>query len=137
MSIRSTTPSSTGRVAARKAPYEVIAAHYRERIERGALKSGERLPTVAQIAQTWRVASKTADRAIQRLLAEGLLTADGRAGPVVAAPDRQEAMTVVLDGLIPGAVDAVELTEIDPGVAEQLGVRPGSSVLILHFSVPT
>jgi DNA-binding GntR family transcriptional regulator len=132
-----TTPLSTGRVAARKAPYEVIATHFRERIERGGLKSGERLPTVSEIAQTWRVASRTAERAVQRLLAEGLLRADGPTGLVVAAPDRQESMTVVLDGLTPGAVDAVELTEIDPGVAEQLGVRPGSSVLILHFAVPT
>jgi len=131
-----TIPSASGRVAARKAPYEVIATHFRERIERGGLKSGERIPTSAEIAQTWRVAGKTADRAIARLLAEGLLTAGGPGGPVVAAPDRTESMTVVLDGLTPGVVDAVELTEIDPVVAEQLGVRPGSSVLILHFSVP-
>ena len=129
------TPSSTGRVAARKAPYEVIATHFRERIERGGLKSGERIPSAAEIAQTWRVAGRTADRAIQRLLAEGLLTPGGPAGPVVAASNRRDSMTVVLDGLTPGAVDAVELTEIDPGTAEQLGVRPGSSLLILHFTV--
>jgi DNA-binding GntR family transcriptional regulator len=128
-------PSSTGRVAARKAPYEVIAMHFRERIERGGLKSGERLPTVAEIAATWRVAGRTADRAIQRLLAEGLLTAGGSGGPVVAAASgRRDSMTVVLDGLSPGAVDAVELTEIEPAVAEQLGVRPGSTLLILHFT---
>lgn len=129
-----TTPSSNGRVAARKAPFEVIATHFRERIERGGLKSGERIPSATEIAQTWRVAGRTADRAIQRLLAEGLLTEGGPAGPVVAAPGRRESMTVVLDGLSPGVVDAVELTEIEPGVAEQLGVRPGSSLLILHFT---
>jgi DNA-binding GntR family transcriptional regulator len=129
------TPSSAGRVAARKPPYEVIANHFRERIERGVLASGERIPSVAQIAQTWRVAGRTADRAIQRLLAEGLLTAGGPDGPVVAVPERRDSMTVVLDGLSRGAVDAVELSELDPGLAEQLGVRPGSSVLILHFNV--
>ena len=130
-----TTPSSSGRVAARKAPFEVIATHYRERIERGVLKSGERIPTAREIAQTWRVAGRTADRAIERLLSEGLLIAGGPAGPVVAGPNRTESMTVVLDGLNPGVVDAVELTEIDADVAERLGVRPGSSLLILHFSV--
>jgi DNA-binding GntR family transcriptional regulator len=129
------TPSSTGRVAARKAPYEVIATHFRERIERGGLKSGERIPSASEIAATWRVAGRTAERAIQRLLAEGLLIAGGPAGLVVAAPARRDATTVVLDGLSPGAVDAVELTEIDPAVAERLGVRPGSSMLILHFTV--
>ena len=130
-----TTPSSNGRVAARKAPFEVIATHFRERIERGGLKSGERIPSVTEIAQTWRVAGRTADRAIQRLLAEGLLTEGGPGGLVVATPDRRDSMAVVLDGLSPGVVDAVELTQIDPGVAEQLGVRPGSSMLILHFTV--
>lgn len=129
------TPSSNGRVAARKAPYEVIATHFRERIERGGLKAGERLPSITQIAQTWRVSGRTADRAIQRLLAEGLLSPGGPAGPVVAVPDRRDSMAVVLDGLSPGVVDAVELTQIEPGVAEQLGVRPGSSMLILHFTV--
>jgi DNA-binding GntR family transcriptional regulator len=132
-----TTPSSNGRVAARKAPSEVIASHYRERIERGALKPGEHIPSSREIAQTWRVAGRTVDRAIQRLLAEGLLSAGGEAGlgPVVASPGKQESMTVVLDGRRPGTVDAVELTEIDPEVAERLGVRPGSSMLILHFTV--
>jgi DNA-binding GntR family transcriptional regulator len=130
-----TTSGSNGRVAARRAPYEVIALHYRERIERGVLKSGDRIPSAREIAQTWRVAVRTADRAIDSLLTEGLLTSAGQGGPVVAAPHRQESMTVVLDGLSPGAVDAVELTEIDPGVAEKLGVRPGSSMLILHFTV--
>jgi DNA-binding GntR family transcriptional regulator len=124
-------------VAARKAPFEVIATHYRERIERGVLKSGERIPTAREIAQTWRVAGRTADRAIERLLSEGLLIAGGPGGPVVAGPNRTESMTVVLDGLNPGVVDAVELTEIDADVAERLGVRPGSSLLILHFSVAT
>jgi len=124
-------------VAARKAPFEVIATHYRERIERGVLKSGERIPTAREIAQTWRVAGRTADRAIERLLSEGLLIAGGPTGPVVAGPNRTESMTVVLDGLNPGVVDAVELTEIDADVAERLGVRPGSSLLILHFSVAT
>jgi DNA-binding GntR family transcriptional regulator len=131
------TPSSNGRVAARKAPFEVIATHFRERIERGGLKSGERIPSVTEIAQTWRVAGKTADRAIQRLVAEGLLTSGGPAGPVVASADRLESMTVVLDGLAPGVVDAVELTQIDSQTAEQLGVRAGSSLLILHFTVAT
>jgi DNA-binding GntR family transcriptional regulator len=121
-------------VAARKAPFEVIATHFRERIERGGLRPGERIPSATEIAQTWRVAGRTADRAIQRLLAEGLLTTGGPAGPVVAAPQRRDSMTVVLDGLSPGVVDAVELTQIEPGVAEQLGVRPGSSLLILHFT---
>ena len=122
-------------MAARKPPYEVIATHFRERIQRGVLKPGERIPSAGQIAQTWRVATRTADRAIQQLLEEGLLTGGGPGGPVVATANRREAVTVVLDGLPAGMVDSMELTDIDPAVAERLGVRSGSSVLILHFTV--
>jgi DNA-binding GntR family transcriptional regulator len=128
------TPSSAGRVAARKPPYEVIATHFRDRIQRGVLKPGDRIPSTAQIAQTWRVAGRTAERAIERLLEERLLTR-GTSGPTVSSTNQRDAMTVVLDGLAPALVDSVELTQIDPIVAEQLGVRPGSTVLILHFTV--
>jgi DNA-binding GntR family transcriptional regulator len=128
------TPSSVGRVAARKPPYEVIATHFRDRIQRGVLKPGDRIPSTTQIAQTWRVAARTAERAIARLLEERLLT-QGSSGPMVASTHQRDAMTVVLDGLPPAMVDSVEVSQVDPAVAEQLGVRPGSTVLILHFTV--
>ncbi|HLR97326.1 MAG TPA: GntR family transcriptional regulator [Jiangellaceae bacterium] len=55
------------------APYLQIADHYRELIATGVLRSGDRLPTVIQMATTWRVSPGTAHKAVRRLRGEGLV----------------------------------------------------------------
>src|SRR5690625_7797363 len=52
------------------APYLQIADHYRELIATGVLRSGDRLPTVIQMATTWRVSPGTAHKAVRRLRGE-------------------------------------------------------------------
>jgi DNA-binding GntR family transcriptional regulator len=126
---------TTSSSAARKPPFEVIATHFRERIERGTLKPGDGLPSPLEIAHTWRVARQTVSRALALLVAEGVLV-PGRAGPVVAGPAGRSCLAVVLDGRPGTGVDAVELTELEPDVAVRLGVPAGSSLLIVHFTRP-
>lgn len=54
-------------------PYQQIADHYRELITQGALREGDRLPTVAKIAEQWEVSPGTAHRGIQQLRGEKLV----------------------------------------------------------------
>ena len=59
--------------------YEQIAAELRGRIVRGELSTGDALPSVPELSQTWAVARATAERAIGVLRHEGLVeTQQGR-----------------------------------------------------------
>lgn len=55
-------------------PYLQIADHFRSKITEGELGEGDRLPTVADIADTWKVSPGTAHRAIRTLRGEKLVT---------------------------------------------------------------
>jgi hypothetical protein len=69
-----------------RAPYEVIAAQLRNKIQSGQLTAGERLPTVIELATDHVVSAGTAHRAIALLAAEGLVdVARGRRATVKAA----------------------------------------------------
>ncbi|MFV2195489.1 GntR family transcriptional regulator [Nocardiopsis sp. LOL_012] len=54
-------------------PYQQIADHYRDLITQGTLKEGDRLPTVAEIADEWGVSPGTAHRGMQQLRGEKLV----------------------------------------------------------------
>jgi integrase len=56
-----------------RGPYEVIAADLREAIAGGALRPGDQLPSVVDIASKYHVAAGTAHRAIALLREEGLI----------------------------------------------------------------
>ncbi|MGW7294017.1 GntR family transcriptional regulator [Streptomyces xiamenensis] len=59
--------------------YEQIAAELRGRIVRGELSTGDALPSVPELSQTWAVARATAERAVGVLRHEGLVeTRQGR-----------------------------------------------------------
>src|SRR5262245_46261529 len=66
------------------ATYEAIASAIRERIETGALKPGDRVPSTRAITREWRVAIATATRALATLQAEGLVRGVVGVGTVVA-----------------------------------------------------
>ncbi len=114
------------------APYQKIAAHYRALIQRGTLTAGDRLPTIREIAQEWSVARQTADKAVAALRRDGLVTTAGRGGTIVAAHD---GATVVLGLDEPAGltVTATELHRASPTVAKQLGVKPGSAVVVVRL----
>ena len=55
------------------APWRQIAAIYRERIEKGQLKPGDRLPSIRSLSQEFEVATTTAHKVIEALRDEGLV----------------------------------------------------------------
>lgn len=63
---------------AREAPYLEVADDLRDRIGRGEWAEGERVPSRARLAQEYGVGRNVTQRAVDRLIAEGLL--EGRAG---------------------------------------------------------
>jgi hypothetical protein len=63
--------------------YVRLAAELRDQIARGDYRPGDRLPTVATLAERWQVGTKTVTAAIAELRAEGHITTSPR-GPIVA-----------------------------------------------------
>lgn len=53
-------------------PYRQVAAFLRGRIERGDLAPGRRLPSIADLVQTYGIARTTAAKALRVLIDEGL-----------------------------------------------------------------
>lgn len=56
-----------------RAPYQQVADSLRAKIESGALRPGDPLPSNAAIMDRFQVASSTAQRAIRTLKSEGLV----------------------------------------------------------------
>jgi DNA-binding GntR family transcriptional regulator len=54
------------------AAYLQIAGFLRGRIERGEYRPGQRLPSIADLVQTYGVARLTANKALRKLVADGL-----------------------------------------------------------------
>ena len=54
--------------------YESIAADIRRSIEDGALKPGDKLPTVVEFCELYSVSKITVKRAIEQITEEGLVT---------------------------------------------------------------
>lgn len=63
--------------------HEQVAAHYRQRMRRGGLKAGQRLPSVREIARAWSVSTRTAWRAVTLLRDEGWIEHRQGRQPVV------------------------------------------------------
>lgn len=118
-------------------PYLQIARHYRQRIERGELQPGQPLPSVRAMAEFWKVANTTANRALKTLQAEGLVQSTSGAGTVVAlqAPTAESLITHLREtgsfyplgyrSVITGAGIAPATAQ----VADALGLEPGEPVI--------
>ena len=71
--------------------YEAIAADIRRSIEDGALKPGDKLPTVVEFCELYSVSKITVKRAIEQITEEGLITSRRGSGTYVkdtAGPPR-------------------------------------------------
>jgi DNA-binding transcriptional regulator YhcF (GntR family) len=68
-----------------EAPYRRIAAEIRDRITRGELRPGDRVPSTRQITQKWGIAMATATKVIAVLRDEGVVEARPGAGTLVKA----------------------------------------------------
>lgn len=120
-----------------ESPYLQIARHYREQIERGELQPGQLLPSVRAMAERWKVAHTTANRALRALQAEGLVQSTSGLGTVVAS----RALTA--ESLIthlretgsfypPGYRSMITSAQLIPAsahIADALGLEAGEQVI--------
>jgi DNA-binding transcriptional regulator YhcF (GntR family) len=70
------------------APYQQIAAEITERIRRGDLRPGDRVPSTRQITTEWGVAIATATKVLAELRSRGAVRSIPGVGTVVAGDDR-------------------------------------------------
>ena len=63
--------------------YEAIAADIRRSIEDGALKPGDKLPTVVEFCELYSVSKITVKRAIEQITEEGLITSRRGSAPTL------------------------------------------------------
>jgi GntR family transcriptional regulator len=64
--------------------YEAVAAHLRDRISSGELRPGDRLPSISQLRERFKVSYGTVRSAILVLKAENLVEGQQGAGVFVA-----------------------------------------------------
>ncbi|WP_410563714.1 GntR family transcriptional regulator [Amycolatopsis sp. cmx-4-61] len=107
--------------------YVAIADELRERITRGELPPGARVPSTRRLAADHGVAMATAAKALAQLSHEGLVRAEPRSGTVVADRDRRGGHRgLTRDRLVRTAIaiaDAEGLGALSMrGVAARLGV---------------
>jgi DNA-binding transcriptional regulator YhcF (GntR family) len=122
-------------------PYRRIADAVRDRIARGELRVGDRVPSARQITRDWGVAIATATKALAVLRDEGLTTARPGVGTVVAAQATTPAKRPELD-LDRGRITRVAIAVADAeGMAQvsmrRLATELGVATMSLYRHVPS
>jgi DNA-binding transcriptional regulator YhcF (GntR family) len=116
-------------------PYLHIAAVIRHRIETGALRPGDRVPSTRQVVRDFGVAMATATRALAVLRDEGLVVTRPGSGTVVRAPDpptrrRAPAQELTTDRIVTTAMAVADAEGLEAvsmrRLAAELGVGPMS-----------
>lgn len=119
--------------------YAEIATHFRRQIETGALKPGDRLPTLREVMQQFEVAQQTASRAYKVLKENGLTRATTGGGTAVAEAESSNTSSRVRSWAATGrALTASETSQIlevgtvgaDEAIASRLEIEPGSPVYV-------
>ncbi|TDQ55050.1 GntR family transcriptional regulator [Actinorugispora endophytica] len=108
-------------------PYAQIADHYRDLIATGALREGDRLPTVVDMAEKFSVSPGTAHKAVRQLRGEGLLRTTQQ-GTVVLGPRALPAPAERIRRLKPSDHDIVDVNEVGgvpmlPSIGAALGIN--------------
>ncbi|MEU4388252.1 GntR family transcriptional regulator [Promicromonospora sp. NPDC023805] len=120
---------------AKSAGYAAIAEHFRNLIRDGAMRPGDKMPTVRKVMEEWEVSNATAVRAYKVLKEEGLTAASTGAGTVVASYSSDNIAARVRTHAATGSALATgetsEIMEVstvgaDEAIAARLGVEPGS-----------
>jgi GntR family transcriptional regulator len=115
-----------------------IADHFRQKIVEGVLAPDTRLPSIAEIAQEWGVATATAAKGIKQLQAEGYVRSSTQGTFVdlgqkqTTGPDRLQMLRVGGTGFRPGErveILSAELVPAPAEVADALGVEEGTPVV--------
>ena len=134
----------TPQVQRHQPPYLQITQHYRELIQSGELRDGDRLPSARQLVEQWGVAHATAAKVLATLRAEGLVktTSGGAGGTVVSVQPagqspRDHMMAIRRSGHIYpkgeyAKITSAELVAAPEHVAEALGVQAGDQVIQRH-----
>ncbi|GLW52242.1 TetR/AcrR family transcriptional regulator [Kitasatospora phosalacinea] len=110
--------------------YEQIAAELQERIERGGLRPGDRVPSTREITRRWNVAMATATKVLAELRGRGLVRAVPGVGTVVAglpdpapAPARSGGRQVPRRPAPEGALTAERIVAAAVAVADDEGLE--------------
>ena len=104
-----------------EAPYLRIAAEIRDRITRGDLRPGDRVPSTRQITQKWGVAMATATKVIAALRDEGIVEARPGAGTVVRTAASREPAPKAAPRVVELTRDRIVRAGITVADAEGLG----------------
>jgi DNA-binding transcriptional regulator YhcF (GntR family) len=116
-------------------PYLHIAAVIRHRIETGALRPGDRVPSTRQVVRDFGVAMATATRALAVLRDEGLVVTRPGSGTVVRPPDpptrrRAPVPELTTDRIVTTAMAVADAEGLEAvsmrRLAAELGVGPMS-----------
>lgn len=67
----------------RTPPYEQVVAYYRSEICSGRMKAGDELPSTRRLAEEWKIAISTAQRALEALRDGGWIETRPGRPPIV------------------------------------------------------
>ena len=84
-------------IQAIQAPDVQIERFLKEQIEGGKLQPGERLPAIQDLAARWQVAKNTVQKAIARLVAEGLVVTAPKRGTCVSHEEQKLKIAILSD----------------------------------------
>ncbi|AZK96149.1 MULTISPECIES: GntR family transcriptional regulator [Streptomyces] len=119
-------------------PFMQIANHFRQRIVDGELAPGAKLPSIAEIAGEWGVATATAAKGVKQLQADGYVRSSTQGTFVdlgrrqTTGPDRLRMVRVGGSAIRPGErveILSAGLEAAPADVAEALGVDAGARVI--------
>ncbi len=100
-------------------PYEQLRSQLAFQVRAGALRAGDRLPTVRQLARDLGLANNTVARAYRELETDELVVGDGRRGTFVAArSNRAEDRTSLIEEAAQRYI--AELSTLAPSLDELL-----------------
>lgn len=121
------------------APYRRIAAQIKDRIDRGEIRPGDRVPSVREIMRDEGVSTATATRVAAVLRAEGYAESVPGIGTLAmlpkkltTGPDRLQMLRATGSGYRPGErteIVSAELVSASEEVADALGIEEGASVV--------
>ncbi|MFF7162517.1 GntR family transcriptional regulator [Streptomyces sp. NPDC008086] len=119
-------------------PFMQIAEHFRVKIKEGQLPQETRLPSIAEIAREWGVATATAAKAINKLQDEGYVRSSSQGTFVdlgrklTSGPDRLQMLRATGSGFRKGESVEILSARLIPApahVAEGLKISEGDQVV--------